>query len=110
MCDSFPAGTLSGAPKHMAMQLIDKYEKTARSFYGGAVGLIGLDGSLNHAIMIRTFLSNNNSLHYRAGAGIVDSSVDENELNEVFNKIGALRKAVELASKTEITTKEKELV
>jgi anthranilate synthase component 1 len=102
LCDSFPAGTLSGAPKHKAMQLIDAYEKTSRSFYGGAVGLIGLDGSLNHAIMIRTFLSKNNSLFYRAGAGIVDSSVEENELNEVFNKIGALRKAVELASKNEI--------
>jgi anthranilate synthase component 1 len=97
-CDSFPAGTLSGAPKHKAMQLIDAYEKTSRSFYGGAVGLIGLDGSLNHAIMIRTFLSKNNTLFYRAGAGIVDSSVDENELNEIFNKIGALRKAVELSS------------
>ncbi len=98
-CDSFPAGTLSGAPKHKAMQLIDTYEKTSRSFYGGAVGLIGLDGNLNHAIMIRTFLSKNNALYYRAGAGIVDSSVEENELNEVFNKIGALRKAVELATK-----------
>ncbi len=110
LCDSFPAGTLSGAPKHKAMQLIDGYEKTSRSFYGGAVGLIGLDGSLNHAIMIRTFLSKNNSLFYRAGAGIVDSSVEENELNEVFNKIGALRKAVELASKREIVKQEKEIV
>jgi len=98
LCDSFPAGTLSGAPKHKAMQLIDMYEKTSRSFYGGAVGLIGLDGSLNHAIMIRTFLSQNNTLYYRAGAGIVDSSINENELNEVYNKIGALKKAVELAS------------
>ena len=97
-CDSFPAGTLSGAPKHKAMQLIDTYEKTARSFYGGAVGLISLDGSLNHAIMIRSFLSKNNVLYYRAGAGIVDSSVDENELMEVYNKVGALKKAVELAS------------
>jgi anthranilate synthase component 1 len=96
--DSFPAGTLSGAPKHRAMQLIDSYEKTSRSFYGGAVGLIGLDGSLNHAIMIRTFLSKNNTLYYRAGAGVVDSSINENELNEVYNKIGALRKAIELAS------------
>lgn len=102
MCDSFPAGTLSGAPKHKAMQLINQYEKTSRSFYGGAVGLVGSDGSLNHAIMIRTFLSKNNTLYYRAGAGIVDSSVEENELNEVFNKIGALRSAVELASKKEL--------
>jgi len=106
MCDSFPAGTLSGAPKHKAMQLIDKYEKTSRSFYGGAVGLIGLDGSLNHAIMIRTFLSKNNKLYYRAGAGIVDSSVEENELNEVFNKIGALRKAIELASQNSAELKQ----
>jgi anthranilate synthase component I len=109
LCDSFPAGTLSGAPKHKAMQLIDAYEKTSRSFYGGTVGLIGLDGSLNHAIMIRTFLSKNNTLFYRAGAGIVDSSIDENELNEIFNKIGALRKAVELASGNKITLKEKQL-
>jgi anthranilate synthase component 1 len=98
LCDSFPAGTLSGAPKHRAMQLIDTYEKTSRSFYGGAVGIIGADGSLNHAIMIRTFLSKNNVLYYRAGAGIVDSSVEENELHEVFNKIGALRKAVQQAA------------
>lgn len=98
LCDSFPAGTLSGAPKHKAMQLIDTYEKTSRSFYGGAVGILGADGSLNHAIMIRTFLSKNNTLYYRAGAGIVDSSIEENELNEVFNKIGALRKALQQAA------------
>lgn len=105
MCDSFPAGTLSGAPKHRAMQLIDEYEKTARSFYGGAVGLIGLNGNLNHAIMIRTFMSKDNTLYYRAGAGIVESSVDENELMEVYNKIGALKKALELAdNKKEIKT------
>jgi anthranilate synthase component 1 len=105
LCDSFPAGTLSGAPKHNAMKLIDNYEKTSRSFYGGAVGLIGLDGSLNHAIMIRTFLSKNNTLYYRAGAGIVDSSINENELNEVYNKIGALQKAVALASEHNLITK-----
>ncbi|HWY37640.1 MAG TPA: anthranilate synthase component I family protein [Bacteroidia bacterium] len=110
LCDSFPAGTLSGAPKHKAMQLIDIYERTPRSFYGGTVGMIGLDGTLNHAIMIRTFLSKDNTLYYRAGAGIVDSSVDENEMHEVFNKIGALRKAIELASKKETTKKEKQLV
>ncbi|HTA63396.1 MAG TPA: anthranilate synthase component I family protein [Bacteroidia bacterium] len=110
LCDSFPAGTLSGAPKHKAMQLIDNYEKTTRSFYGGAVGLISLDSSLNHAIMIRTFLSKNNTLFYRAGAGIVDSSVEENELQEVFNKIGALQKAVELASKKEILKQEKQYI
>ena len=104
MCDSFPAGTLSGAPKHKAMQLIDTYEKTARSFYGGAVGLIGFDGSLNQAIMIRSFLSKNNTLYYRAGAGIVNSSVDENELMEINNKVGALKKSIKLASVTELTT------
>ncbi|MGZ3865423.1 MAG: anthranilate synthase component I family protein [Bacteroidia bacterium] len=110
LCDSFPAGTLSGAPKHKAMQLIDVYEKTSRSFYGGAVGLIGLDGSLNHAIMIRTFLSKNNTLFYRAGAGIVESSSEESEMNEIFNKVGALQQAVKLASATKIEIKEKELV
>ena len=104
-CDSFPAGTLSGAPKHKAMQLIDTNEKTARSFYGGAVGLITLDGSLNHAIMIRSFLSKNNVLYYRAGAGIVDSSVNENELIEVYNKVGALKKAIELASESTLNNK-----
>jgi anthranilate synthase component 1 len=109
-CDSFPAGTLSGAPKHKAMQLIDTYEKTARSFYGGAVGLISLDGSLNHAIMIRSFLSKNNVLYYRAGAGIVDSSINENELQEVYNKVGALKKAIELASETINATKEKSII
>ena len=102
-CDSFPAGTLSGSPKHRAMQLIDTYEKTARSFYGGAVGLIGLDGSLNHAIIIRSFLSKNNTLYYRAGAGIVNSSVDKNELMEVYNKTSVLKKAIELASYNLIT-------
>lgn len=110
LCDSFPAGTLSGAPKYKAMQLIDTYERTARSFYGGAVGLIGLNGSLNHAIMIRSFLSKDNVLYYRAGAGIVESSVDENELNEIFNKIGALKKAVELASAPKTEVKELETV
>lgn len=109
-CDSFPAGTLSGAPKHKAMQLIDTYEKTARSFYGGAVGLIGLDGSLNHAIMIRSFLSKNNVLYYRAGAGIVDSSVNENELMEVYNKVGALKKAVELASTVIVSETKQSLI
>ena len=107
LCDSFPAGTLSGAPKYKAMQLIDSYEKTSRSFYGGAIGWIGLDGTLNHAILIRSFLSRNNVLYYRAGAGIVDSSVNENELMEVFNKIGALRKSIELASTNNLVNEEK---
>ncbi|WP_257667230.1 anthranilate synthase component I family protein [Parapedobacter tibetensis] len=95
--DTFPAGTLSGAPKHMAMQLIDRYENRQRSFYSGAIGYMGFNGDFNHAIMIRSFLSKNNTLHYQAGAGIVADSDPEMELNEVDNKIAALRKALDLA-------------
>lgn len=95
--DTFPAGTLSGAPKHMAMQLIDRYEGQQRSFYSGAIGYMGFNGDFNHAIMIRSFLSRNNTLHYQAGAGIVADSDPEKELQEVNNKIAALRKALELA-------------
>lgn len=95
--DTFPAGTLSGAPKHMAMKLIDKYENVNRSFYGGAIGFLGFDSSFNHAIMIRTFLSRANTLTYQAGAGIVAKSDAESELQEVNNKLGALRKAVAMA-------------
>jgi anthranilate synthase component I len=94
---SFPAGTLSGAPKFKAMQLIDEYENTSRSYYGGAIGFIGFDGSCNHAIMIRTFLSRNNILIYQAGAGIVAASNPESELQEVNNKLNALKQAIELA-------------
>ncbi len=94
---TFPAGTLSGAPKFKAMELIDNYEPTARSYYGGAIGFIGFDGSCNHAIMIRTFLTKNNTLTYQAGAGITVASVPENELQEVNNKLGALKKAIERA-------------
>jgi len=94
---TFPAGTLSGAPKFKAMGLIDTYEPTARSYYGGAIGFMGFDGSCNHAIMIRTFLSQNNTLTYQAGAGIVAASNPENELQEVNNKLGALKKAIQLA-------------
>jgi len=97
--DTFPAGTLSGAPKHMAMTLINKYENINRSFYGGAIGFIGFDGSFNHAIMIRTFLSHENKLIYQAGAGVVSKSKAESELQEVNNKLAALRKAVSLAEK-----------
>lgn len=95
--NSFPAGTLSGAPKHMAMQLIDRYENQRRSYYGGTIGFIGFDNSLNHAIMIRSFLSKGNTLFYQAGAGIVASSVEESELQEVNNKLAALKKAIEIA-------------
>jgi anthranilate synthase component 1 len=97
--DTFPAGTLSGAPKHMAMTLINKYEKGNRSFYGGAIGFIGFEGTFNHAIMIRTFLSHENKLIYQAGAGVVSKSKSESELQEVNNKLTALRKAVHLAEK-----------
>lgn len=94
---TFPAGTLSGAPKFKAMELIDAYEPTARSYYGGAIGFMGFDDSCNHAIMIRTFLSKNNTLTYQAGAGVVAASYPESELQEVNNKLGALKKAIEMA-------------
>jgi anthranilate synthase component 1 len=97
--DTFPAGTLSGAPKHMAMTLINKYENVNRGFYGGAIGFIGFDGSFNHAIMIRTFLSHENKLICQAGAGVVSKSSAESELQEVNNKLTALRKAVSMAEK-----------
>jgi anthranilate synthase component 1 len=95
--DSFPAGTLSGAPKHRALQLIDRYEKGRRSFYGGCIGFMGFDGTFNSAIMIRSFLSKNNCLFYQAGAGIVESSDERNELNEVNNKLAALETAIRVA-------------
>lgn len=97
VADTFPAGTLSGAPKHMAMQLIEKYERTNRSYYGGAIGFMDFKGNFNHAIMIRTFLSKNHQLHYQAGAGLVAASNPENELQETYNKLGALTKALEIA-------------
>ena len=97
VADTYPAGTLSGAPKYKAMQLIDEYEGLGRNFYAGAIGYMGFGDEFNHAIMIRTFMSKNNQLHYRAGAGIVADSIAENELNEVNNKIAALRKAIEMA-------------
>lgn len=94
---TFPAGTLSGAPKVKAMQLIESIEKTNRSFYGGAIGVLDFEGNFNHAIMIRSFLSKNHALYFQAGAGIVESSSEENEMQEVYNKLGALQKALELA-------------
>ncbi|MGB5668183.1 MAG: anthranilate synthase component I family protein [Maribacter sp.] len=97
VADTFPAGTLSGAPKHMAMQLIEKYEKTNRDYYGGAIGFMDFNGNFNHAIMIRTFLSKNHQLHYQAGAGLVAASNPEDELQETYNKLGALTKALEIA-------------
>lgn len=97
VADTFPAGTLSGAPKHRAMQLIEQYEKTSRGFYGGAIGFMDFEGNYNHAIMIRTFLSKNYKLNWQAGAGLVSKSNAESELQEVYNKLGALTKAIQLA-------------
>lgn len=97
--DTFPAGTLSGAPKVRAMQLISEYEPHNRGAYGGCIGIIGLDGSLNQAITIRTFVSRNSELWFQAGGGIVAKGNEEYELQEVNNKLGALVKAINLAEK-----------
>jgi len=94
VADTFPAGTLSGAPKHNAMQLINKYEHGNRGFYGGCIGYIGFGGEFNHAIMIRSILSKDNVFYYQAGAGVVDLSVIESEAQEVHNKLAALKKAI----------------
>ncbi len=95
--DTFPAGTLTGAPKFRAMEIIDDLECESRGFYGGAIGFFSLHGKVNHAIFIRSFVSRNNSLHYQAGCGVVAMSEAERELAEVDNKLGALRKAIALA-------------
>lgn len=95
--DTFPAGTLSGAPKVRAMQLIRDIEKHMRGAYGGCIGYIGFNGDINQAITIRSFLSKNNTLFYQAGAGIVSKSEPESELQEVNNKLGALKKAIDAA-------------
>jgi len=97
LANTFPAGTLSGAPKFKAMELINSLEPDARSYYGGTIGFIGFDGSINHAIMIRTFLSQQNTLIYQAGAGVVSVSNPQSELQEVNNKLNALKKAIEIA-------------
>lgn len=97
--DTFPAGTLSGAPKYKALELINRYENQNRSFYGGAIGFIDFDGEVNQAIVIRSFLSRDNTLYYQAGAGIVSASVEEHELQEVNNKLGALKMALLEAEK-----------
>jgi anthranilate synthase component 1 len=96
--DTFPAGTLSGAPKYRAMQLIDEYEKSSREFYGGAIGYLGFDGDFNHAIIIRSILSRENKLLFRAGAGVVVESNLENETQEVYHKTNALRSAIKQAN------------
>ncbi len=98
LAKTFPAGTLSGAPKIKAMQLINNYEPAGRGFYAGTIGFIGFNGSCNQAIMIRSFLSKKNTLYYQAGAGVVAASKPESELQEVNNKLGALKKAIEMAA------------
>lgn len=97
VANTFPAGTLTGAPKVRAMELIEEIEQTNRSFYGGAIGFMDFKGNFNHAIMIRSFLSKNHKLYFQAGAGIVESSTEENETQEVYNKLSALQKALDLA-------------
>ena len=101
VADTFPAGTLSGAPKHSAMKLIEECENVNRDAYGGAIGFMDFHGNFNHAIIIRSFVSKNHQLHYQAGAGVVSESKDENELQEVYNKLGALTKALEIAENIE---------
>ncbi|MFW6223123.1 MAG: anthranilate synthase component I family protein [Bacteroidota bacterium] len=98
MSESFPAGTLSGAPKFRAMELIDEIENKKRGYYGGCIGNIRLNGDINQAIMIRSFMSKNNQLYYQAGAGIVVDSEEESELQEVNNKLGALKTAIKMAA------------
>ena len=95
--DTFPAGTLSGAPKVRAMQLISEYEPHNRGAYGGCIGFIGLNGSLNQAITIRSFVCRNGELWFQAGSGVVAKSNDEYELQEVNSKLGALSKAIRMA-------------
>lgn len=96
--DTFPAGTLSGAPKYRAMQIIDSLEPTSRGFYGGAIGFIGFDGNMNQAIIIRSVLSRQNKLRFQAGAGVVIGSTPDGELQEVNNKVGAMRSAIQNAT------------
>nr|WP_230687839.1 anthranilate synthase component I family protein [Hymenobacter ruricola] len=104
VADTFPAGTLSGAPKHRALQLIDGLEPTARGYYGGCIGHLGFDGDFNHAIMIRSFLSTGNQLYFQAGAGVVAASSVQSELEEVHHKLGALRAALRAAEGKELSS------
>lgn len=92
--DSFPAGTLTGVPKHRAMQLIDQYESVDRGYYGGAIGIFHPNGDINSAIVIRSLLAKGNKIYYQAGAGIVFDSTPEGENQEVFNKIGSVQLAI----------------
>ena len=97
LADSFPAGTLSGAPKYKALQLLEEFENQNRGIYGGTLGFLGFNGDINMAIVIRSFISKNHTLYFQAGAGIVSKSIAENELQEVNHKLGALRRAIEQA-------------
>jgi len=97
--DTFPAGTVSGAPKRRALELIDAIEQTARGVYGGCIGHIGFDGNLNQAITIRTFVSRNNTLYFQAGAGVVAQSDPDKEVQEINNKLAALNHAIEIADR-----------
>jgi anthranilate synthase component 1 len=97
VADTFPAGTLSGSPKHNAMSIINRLENVNRHIYGGAIGYMDFNGNFNHAIAIRTFMSKNNTLFYQAGMGVVAKSVVETEMAEIKLKLGALRKALEVA-------------
>jgi anthranilate synthase component 1 len=101
---TFPAGTLSGAPKPKALDLISQYELSPREYYGGAIGFIEPNGNINMAIVIRSLLSKENVLHYRAGAGIVIDSISANERQEVTNKLNAVRNAIQLANNNSIIT------
>jgi anthranilate synthase component 1 len=83
----------------MAINLIDMYEPTKRGYYGGGIGGIMFNGNFIHAIMIRSFMAKNNTLYFQAGAGVVIDSTEEGELQEVNNKLAALRKALESADK-----------
>lgn len=105
LADTFPAGTLSGAPKVRALQLISQYEPHNRGAYGGCIGFIGLNGTLNQAITIRSFVSRNGELWFQAGGGIVAASDEEYELQEINNKLGALRKAIDMAEHASTQTK-----
>ena len=97
VADTFPAGTLSGAPKHNAMTIINRLEPTNRAIYGGAIGFMDFEGNFNHAIAIRTFLSKGNTLFFQAGMGVVAKSVVASEMQEIHNKLAALRRALDVA-------------
>ena len=101
VASTFPAGTLSGAPKYKAMELINQHENIHRGFYGGAIGFMDFKGNFNHAIMIRTFFSRSNKLYFQAGAGIVSKSDPRSEVQEVYNKLAALESAMKMAENIE---------